>query len=76
MSDNSIQKCFVVMPFGKKPKSDGSGEYYDFDKIYRVIIRRAIREANMEGRQYPLQLSRGAFPGLEQLLVGWILIAF
>lgn len=39
--------CFVVMPFGKKPKNDGSGGTYDFDKVYRVIIQRAIKSANM-----------------------------
>ncbi len=44
----STPKCFVVMPFGTKPKNDGSGETYDFDKVYRVVIQRAIREAGME----------------------------
>jgi tetratricopeptide (TPR) repeat protein len=41
------EKCFVVMPFGKKPKNDGTGAIYDFDKVYRVLIRRAIRNVDM-----------------------------
>jgi hypothetical protein len=40
-------KCFVVMPFGVKPIPDGQGRYYDFDKVYRVIIQRAVDEAGM-----------------------------
>ncbi len=43
-----VDKCFVVMPFGVKPKTDGSGGTYDFDKVYRVIIQRAIRNVNMQ----------------------------
>ena len=41
-------KCFVVMPFGVKPMKDGSSRTYDFDKVYRVIIQRAIRQAGMQ----------------------------
>ena len=33
-------ECFVVMPFGKKPLPNGLT--YDFDKVYRVIISRAV----------------------------------
>ncbi|HSG44720.1 MAG TPA: hypothetical protein VLA72_16345 [Anaerolineales bacterium] len=40
-------RCFVVMPFGVKPKNDGSGGMYDFDKVYRVLIQRAIRNVDM-----------------------------
>ncbi len=47
MADQDVKKCFVVMPFGKKRKIDGSGDY-DFDKVYRVIMKRAIRQAGME----------------------------
>ncbi len=47
MAEQDIKKCFVVMPFGKKPKIDGSGDY-DFDKVYEVIMKRAIRQAGME----------------------------
>ena len=36
------------MPFGVKTFGDGSGRTYDFDKVYRVIIKRAIRQAGME----------------------------
>ena len=39
-------ECFVVMPFGKKPLPDG--RTYDFDKVYRVIITRAVQEAGMK----------------------------
>jgi hypothetical protein len=39
-------ECFVVMPFGKKPLPNG--QTYDFDKVYRVIISRAVREAGMK----------------------------
>jgi hypothetical protein len=47
-SNDRPSKCFVVMPFGIKPFGDGSGRNYDFDKIYRVIIKRAIQQAGME----------------------------
>jgi hypothetical protein len=45
---NRPSKCFVVMPFGIKPFEDGSGRTYDFDKVYRVIIKRAVRQAGLE----------------------------
>ena len=48
MSNPESDKCFVIMPFGIKPLKDGSGGMYDFDKVYRVIIKRAIRQAGME----------------------------
>jgi hypothetical protein len=40
-------ECFVVMPFGTKLFPDGSGKTYDFDKVYRVVIQRAVRESGM-----------------------------
>ena len=40
-----LQECFIVMPFGQKPLPDG--RTYDFDKVYRVIITRAVQEAGM-----------------------------
>jgi hypothetical protein len=40
-------ECFVIMPFGTKQAVDGSGTTYDFDKVYRVLIQRAIRESGM-----------------------------
>ena len=46
--ESAEPKCFVVMPFGTKPMRDGSGRTYDFDKVYRVIIRRATQRAGME----------------------------
>jgi hypothetical protein len=41
-------KCFVIMPFGIKPIPDHPGQFFNFDKIYRTIIRRAVGEADME----------------------------
>ena len=40
-------ECFVVMPFGKKPVPGVSDRIFDFDKPYRVIMRRAIEAAGM-----------------------------
>lgn len=45
---NTPENCFVVMPFGRKPIPDSGGRIYDFDKVYRVIIQRAIRQAGLE----------------------------
>jgi hypothetical protein len=46
--DNPDQRaCFVVMPFGLKPFNDGSGRHFDFDKVYRVIIKRAVEDAGL-----------------------------
>ncbi len=41
-------KCFVVMPFGVKPRNDSTDRTYNFDKVYRVIIQRAIRNVKMQ----------------------------
>jgi len=43
-----IDKCFVVMPFGVKPRNDGTDRTYNFDKVYRVIIQRAIANVKMQ----------------------------
>jgi tetratricopeptide (TPR) repeat protein len=40
-------ECFVVMPYGVKPFPDASGRSFDFEKVYRVLIQRAVREAGM-----------------------------
>jgi hypothetical protein len=32
------------MPFGRKPFPDDPRRTYDFDKVYRVLIQRALRE--------------------------------
>jgi hypothetical protein len=40
-------ECFVVMPFGKKPVPGVSDRMFDFDKPYRVIMRRAIEAAGI-----------------------------
>jgi hypothetical protein len=42
------EKCFVVMPFGIKPRNDGTDRTYNFDKVYRVIIQRAIKNVGMQ----------------------------
>ena len=42
------EKCFVVMPFGIKPRNDGTDRTYNFDKVYRVIIQRAIMNVGMQ----------------------------
>ena len=44
---NLARECFVVMPYGSKPFPDGSGRRYDFEKVWRVLITRAVREAGM-----------------------------
>lgn len=48
MQPSESNKCFVIMPFGVKTLKDGSGRKYDFDKVYRVIIKRAVRLTGME----------------------------
>lgn len=40
-------ECFVIMPYGLKPFPDNSGRSFDFEKVYRVMIQRAVREAGM-----------------------------
>lgn len=42
------EKCFVVMPFGVKPRNDGTERTYNFDKVYRVMIQRAILNVGMQ----------------------------
>ena len=48
MLQSESPECFVVMPFGKKPFPSDPDRSYDFDKVYRVLIQRAIREAGMQ----------------------------
>lgn len=45
---SETDKCFVVMPFGVKPRNDGTDRTYNFDKVYRVIIQRAINNVGMQ----------------------------
>jgi tetratricopeptide (TPR) repeat protein len=48
MSAASAPVCFVVMPFGQKPMNGGNGTTaYDFDKVYRIIIQRAVQQAGL-----------------------------
>lgn len=53
------QECFVVMPYGRKPLPEGGGRLYDFDKVYRVMIQRAVREAGMLPRRSDESASAG-----------------
>jgi hypothetical protein len=48
MPATAAKKCFVIMPFGTKPITGEGGAPYDFDKVYRVIIRRAVTQAGLE----------------------------
>lgn len=48
MKEKDLNTCFVIMPFGIKPINDPNGGTYDFDKVYRIVIKRAIREAGMD----------------------------
>lgn len=45
MATNDV--CFVVMPFGIKKFNDGTDRVYDFDKVYRVIIQKAVIDAGL-----------------------------
>jgi hypothetical protein len=70
-------KCFVVMPFGTKPLRDGSSRLYDFDKIYRVVMQRAIRLAGLEPirtdeRKGANLIHTDMFKDLRELLIGRI----
>lgn len=47
MQRNEPNECFIVMPFGKKLFPDDPQRTYDFDKVYRTLIQRAVREAGM-----------------------------
>jgi len=38
--------CFVLMPFGRKPASDG--RWVDFDAVYQQLIAPAVRAAGLE----------------------------
>jgi hypothetical protein len=48
---NTSSLCFVVMPYGTKPLNDGSGRTFDFEKVYRAIIERAVRGAGLDPRR-------------------------
>jgi tetratricopeptide (TPR) repeat protein len=44
-SPTKPQDCFVIMPFGQKPLPNG--RIYDFEKVYRVLIERAVTAVGM-----------------------------
>ena len=43
--------CFVVMPYGLKPFNDGSGRTFDFEKVYRAVIKHTVRGAGLDPRR-------------------------
>ena len=47
VSSGRRMECFVVMPYGRKPIPGSPGELFDFDRVYRVVMRRAIEAAGM-----------------------------
>ncbi|CAG0999802.1 hypothetical protein ANAEL_02867 [Anaerolineales bacterium] len=49
--------AFVVMPFGKKKGSDGT--LYDFNAIYKTLIRPALEEAGFESFRADEETSSG-----------------
>jgi hypothetical protein len=54
-----VTECFVVMPFGTKPIPGSGGREYDFDKVYRVIMRPAIEAAGFVAHRADQTLSSG-----------------
>lgn len=40
------QKCFVIMPFGKK--TDLDGKPIDFDLVYKKVIKAAVKKVGLE----------------------------
>jgi hypothetical protein len=49
LRQTKTHECFVVMPFGQKRLPHG--RTYDFDKVYRVIVDRAVTQAGMRPRR-------------------------
>ncbi len=45
MSSDQKETCFVIMPFGEK---EDDGKIFDFDRIYKDIIKDAIEDIDME----------------------------
>jgi O-acetyl-ADP-ribose deacetylase (regulator of RNase III) len=51
------KKCFVIMPFGKKPVD---GKDLDFDYVYHVLIEKAIKELGIDCERCDEIISTGA----------------
>lgn len=63
------QLCFILMPFGKKPNSDGST--VDFDAIYADLIVPAVTAANLEPLRADQETTSGIIhkPMFERLIL-------
>lgn len=61
--------CFILMPFGQKPASDGRS--VDFDAVYESLIAPAVREAGMEPLRADHEMSGGIIhkPMFERLIL-------
>lgn len=68
--------CFVVMPFGRKPRSDG-GPDVDFDAVYDQLIEPAIVAANMEPLRADAERLGGIIhkPMFERLILSEYVVA-
>src|SRR5438067_8810140 len=65
----SAPLCFVLMPFGTKP--DSNGLLIDFDAVYQQLIAPAIRAANLESLRADEEMSGGIIhkPMFERLVI-------
>lgn len=61
--------CFVLMPFGSKP--DSNGVLIDFDSVYRQLIVPAIQDSNLEPLRADEEMAGGIIhkPMFERLVL-------
>ncbi|MPR36733.1 DUF4071 domain-containing protein [Cytophagaceae bacterium SJW1-29] len=61
--------CFVLMPFGNK--TDSSGNTFNFDKIYKILIEPAIEKAGFDSIRADEEMGGGIIhkPMLERLIL-------
>jgi len=61
--------CFVLMPFGKKPGSDG--RVVDFDAVYEQLIKPAVKAAGLEPLRADEEMTGGVIhkPMFERLIL-------
>lgn len=61
--------CFVLMPFGKKPRA--AGAVIDFDAVYKELIVPAISEAGLEPLRADEEMTGGIIdkPMFERLIL-------
>src|SRR5689334_19559671 len=61
--------CFILMPFGKKPASDG--RLVNFDVVYEHLIRPAVVTAGLEPLRADEEMSGGLIhkPMFERLIL-------